>query len=117
MAHTFTKPDGWGEWHEGNAFDVRLGAVHNYDQGGYHTRVEVQIREHKTGVTHFRVGDGKQIGNFHPIWVRVRSILPGQTEPIQVETLLRVYLCPECGRKQEYPATPCGKCIERKQSA
>jgi len=59
----------WSQWHPGERYDVRLGEVLFYDEGGYHTRIEVEILDKATGKTHFRVGDGRQIGNFHPIWI------------------------------------------------
>jgi len=44
-------------------------SVQNLDQAGNHTRLEVQITDEDTGKKHKRIGDGRQIGNFHPIWV------------------------------------------------
>lgn len=70
-------------WHEGERYDICLGDALFYDQGGYHTRVPVWIRDNKTGEIVKRVGDGRQIGNFHPIWVNWHG------KQIQVEELLR----------------------------
>ena len=78
------KSSRWGQWHEGSNYDVRLGDVYYYDAGGYHTWVDVQIRDRKTGEVHSRAGDGKQIGNFHPIWVNWRG------QKITVEKLLDI---------------------------
>jgi hypothetical protein len=69
--------------HEGLTFDIELGKRYNYDQGGYHTWNEVLITERSTGKTFKRIGDGRQIGNFHPIWVNWKG------EKITLEELLR----------------------------
>ena len=44
-------------------------SVQNLDQACNHTRLEIQITDEDTGKKHIRIGDGRQIGNFHPIWV------------------------------------------------
>jgi hypothetical protein len=45
-----------------------LGKTFNLDQAGNHTRSEVFITDNQ-GKVHKRVGDGRQIGNFHPIFI------------------------------------------------
>lgn len=75
----------YGQWHDyGGRYRIRLGRSLNYDQGGYHTRVPVQIMDTRTGKVEERVGDGRQIGNFHPVWINWRG------KKIQVEKLLDV---------------------------
>ena len=73
---------------------VKLGEIQYYDQGGYHTRVEVEIKNKKTQQIYKRIGDGKQIGNFHPIWVFAARILKkaglSAENPIQLSKLLRI---------------------------
>ena len=69
---------------KGGHYEIELGRTYNYDQGGYHTRTEVKIRDKRTGKIVKRIGDGKQIGNFHPIWVNWKG------KKIQVEKLLEI---------------------------
>ncbi len=69
-------------WYEGNTYDVALGNFLNLDAGGYSTQGPVWIRDRNTGAIEERVGHGKQIGNFHPIWVSWKG------KDIQVERLL-----------------------------
>ena len=67
---------------ESDKFKFELGKIHSYDQGGYHTRVEVFITDKLTGRKYKRIGDGRQIGNFHPIWINWGG------KKIQLERLL-----------------------------
>ncbi len=60
---------------------AKIGRVYNLDQAGNHTRSEVFITDNK-GKVHKRIGDGRQIGNFHPIFIN------WQGEKITVEALL-----------------------------
>ncbi len=85
-AHRLTRSGQWGQWHEGDRYNIRLGSSLFYDEGGYHTRNEVEILDKKTSKVHFRVGDGHQIGNFHPIWVNFEG------KKITVEQLLRTLI-------------------------
>lgn len=71
-------------WYQGQRYDVALGNPRYYDQGQYHSRVPVYIRDNKTGKIIERVGDGRQIGNFHPVWVNWNG------KKVQVEKLLEV---------------------------
>jgi len=69
-------------FHTGETYDIELGQIYTIDKAGNHTRVDVKIRD-KAGKIHNRVGDGRQIGNFHPVWVNWKG------EKITVEELLR----------------------------
>jgi hypothetical protein len=60
-------------WHHGEKYDICMGDSLFYDQGGYHTRVPVWIKDNYTGKIILRIGDGKQIGNFHPVWVKING--------------------------------------------
>jgi hypothetical protein len=76
----------WGPWDEGIRYDVRVGYdVLWYDQGQYHGRVPVEIRDRETGVVRRRVGDVKVIGNFSPIWVSLHGIKFQLTELLRLE--------------------------------
>jgi hypothetical protein len=68
----------------GGRYKVALGDSRFYDQGGYHTRVPVFIMDKKTGQLIKRVGDGRQMGNFHPVWVNMGG------KQITVEKLLDI---------------------------
>jgi hypothetical protein len=48
---------------------AKLGQIFNLDRAGNHTRVEVFLTD-DTGKVHKRIGDGRQIGNFHPIFIQ-----------------------------------------------
>lgn len=62
----------WGLWDEGIRYDVRVADnMLWYDQGQYHGRVSVQVRDRKTNTIYARIGDVKVIGNFSPIWVSI----------------------------------------------
>lgn len=75
----------WGPWDEGVRYDVRVGDVLWYDQGQYHGRVPVEIRDRETGVVRERVGDVKMIGNFSPIWVSLHGLKFQLTELLRLE--------------------------------
>jgi hypothetical protein len=67
-------------WYGGVRYDVALGNALKDD--GYHTQVPVWIRDSTTNDIIYRVGEGKQIGNFHPVWVNFKG------KKITVEKLL-----------------------------
>ena len=71
-------------WHEGERYDISVGDARWYDQGQYHGRAPVWIRDRKTGIIVKRVGDVRIIGNFSPIWVNWKG------KSIQIEELLRM---------------------------
>lgn len=73
---------GW--YNNGNKYSVRIGNSQQIDAGGYRFRVDVEIKDNKTGKIEKRVGDGRQIGNFSPIWVNWKG------KSIQVEKLLDI---------------------------
>jgi hypothetical protein len=60
-------------WYQGTGsrYEVRVGEVRWLDQGQYHGRAPVEIRDLVTGEILKRMGDVKIIGNFSPIWVNV----------------------------------------------
>lgn len=60
---------------------VAIGKVSQLSEN--RTKVDVFIRS-PTGNVSYRVGDGRQMGNFHPIWVSFRG------KRITVEELLRM---------------------------
>lgn len=66
---------GFGAWHEGTGtrYEVRVGDVLWLDQGQYHGRAPVEIRDRVSGEVLKRTGDVKLIGNFSPIWVNVHG--------------------------------------------
>lgn len=61
----------YGNWHQGvgTRYEARVGEALWYDQGEYHGRVPVEIRDRTTGEVLQRVGDVRRIGNFAPITV------------------------------------------------
>ena len=61
-------PPGDVRWHEGNKYDIALGEIYTLIAMGDRTKVDVFIRDHQ-GNIQYRVGDGRQIGNFHPVWI------------------------------------------------
>lgn len=71
-------------WYEGERFDMRMGNALFYDEGGYHTRVPVEVRDRVTGKLYSRVGDWRQIGNFHPVWINWKG------KKITVEEMLQL---------------------------
>lgn len=70
-------------WHDkGGHYEVCLGETRYLDQGGHHTRTPLWIRDKRTGKTVKRIGDGHQMGNWHPVWINRKG------KKIQVEKLL-----------------------------
>lgn len=72
----------WGQWHEGNECAIRV-KVPKLDSYPNNFECEVQIWDKKTGIIHDRIGLGKFIGNFSPIWVSFMG------HKKQIEVLLR----------------------------
>ena len=65
---------GWGQWHIGDSrYDARVGNALYLDEGQYHGKVPVEIRDKETGVIYQRTGDMKVVGNFTPIWVNFKG--------------------------------------------
>lgn len=68
-----------------NGFDyryaIKLGEFYNLDQAGYRTIGKVYIHDKKTNIVYVRRGRGRQIGNFHPIWIEFFG------KEIQIESL------------------------------
>lgn len=62
-------------------YSIKLGEFYSLDQGGYSTVGDVFIKDKKTNKVYKRRGEGRQIGNFHPIWVNFFG------EKIQIEKL------------------------------
>ena len=75
-------PPGDVRWHEGNKYDIALGEIYTLNAMGDRTKVDVFIRDHQ-GNIQYRVGDGRQIGNFHPVWINWNG------EKVTVEEMLR----------------------------
>ncbi len=75
-------PPGNVSWHPGKKFDIALGEFYTLNAIGDRTKVDVFIRD-KTGNIQYRVGDGRQIGNFHPIWINWNG------EKVTIEEMLR----------------------------
>jgi len=69
-------------WHEGNKYDIALGKIYTLNAMGDRTKVDVFIRD-RQGNIQYRVGDGRQIGNFHPVWVSWNG------ERVTVEEMLK----------------------------
>ena len=77
--------------HNGERYNVRMLKAFRttYDRWGSScTRGNVLILDKKTGKMYQRVGVGKDLGNFHPVWVRTRRQPDGSCS-MQVEALLR----------------------------
>ena len=70
-------------WHQGIRYDVALGEMYTLNASGDRTKVDVYIRNRKSGKIDFRVGDGRQIGNLHPVLINWNG------EKVSVEELLR----------------------------
>jgi len=70
-------------WHKGERYDILMGNALFYDQGGYHTRIPVWIRDNVTGEIVKRVGDGRQIGNWHPVTINWKG------KKVDVEDMLK----------------------------
>lgn len=73
----------WGQWHQGEIYDVRVGEVLWYNQEESRGRAEVQIRDKVSGLIFDRVGEVKIVGNFSPTWVNFRG------NRLQLEEILR----------------------------
>lgn len=69
-------------WHIGNQYDIALGEIYTLNAMGSRTKVDVFIRD-KNGKIQHRVGNGQQIGNFHPVWVNWNG------EKVTIEEMLR----------------------------
>ena len=76
-------PSGNVNWHIGNQYDIALGEIYTLNAIGSRTKVDVFIRNRTSGEIQYRVGDGRQIGNFHPIWISWNG------EKVTVEEMLR----------------------------
>ena len=75
----------FGEWHEGyeGGYDVRV--EHSpYDSYPNNFIALVQVRDKATGEVYTRVGHGKFIGNFSPIWISWKG------ERTQITEILRI---------------------------
>lgn len=76
-------PPGNANWHHGAKFDVAFGDVYTMNAMGDRTKIDVFIRNRTSGEIQYRVGDGRQIGNFHPVWISWNG------EKVTVEEMLR----------------------------
>lgn len=76
---------GFGQWYEGTGsrYEIRIGDALWLDQGQYHGRAPVEIRDRVTGEVLKRTGDVKLIGNFSPTWVNVHG------RKLQIAVILR----------------------------
>lgn len=87
----------FGNWQDGTGkrYEVRVGDVLWYDQGQYHGRAPVEIRDRVTQEVIHRTGDVRIIGNFSPIEVNLAGMKVLLTdllkfdEPIEVELTKR----------------------------
>ena len=77
-------PPGDVRWHKGNKYDIALGEIYTLNAMGDRTKVDVFIRDHQ-GNIQYRVGDGRQIGNFHPVWISWNG------EKVTIEEMLRAH--------------------------
>lgn len=75
----------FSEWYQGSGsrYEARVGDHLWLDQGQYHARAPVEIRDRVTGEVLKRSGDVHLIGNFSPIWVSLYG------RRVQVDILLR----------------------------
>jgi hypothetical protein len=60
-------------------YSIKLGHFYQTDQAGYSTTGKVYVKDNKTNIVYVRRGEGRQIGNFHPIWIS----LNGKKEQIE----------------------------------
>lgn len=76
----------WGNWSQGVQYDVRTdhGNLLWYDQGQYHGRIPVQIKDNVTGEVWSRIGDVRVIGNWSPIWVSFNGLQLQLTEILRL---------------------------------
>jgi len=63
-------------------YAIKLDNFYHLDQAGNHTTCRVYIKDKLTNKVYKRTGDGRQIGNFHPIWINWKG------NKIQIESLL-----------------------------
>ncbi len=77
----------WGPWDEGPRYSTRMdhGNLLWYDQGQYHGRIPVQIKDNATGQVLERVGDVKLIGNYSPVFVSLHGHTFQLTELLRLE--------------------------------
>lgn len=71
-------------WHRGQQFDIALGKVYTLNATGDRTKIDVFIRDRR-GNIQYRVGDGRQFGNFHPVWISWNG------EKVAIEEMLRAH--------------------------
>jgi len=71
-------------WHPGNTFDVLLGKSRYKNNTWTRSRVKILIRSKPSGRIMERIGDGRQVGNFYPIWINWGG------QKITVEKLLAI---------------------------
>lgn len=96
----------FGPWHGGvgKRFDARVGDVLWYDQGQYHGRAPVEIRDRITGEVLSRTGDVRIIGNFSTVEVSLLGMkvlltdLLTYDDPLEVELTRRA----EAEREKKY---------------
>jgi hypothetical protein len=50
-------------------YSIKLGQFYYIDQAGYSTTGRVYIKDNITNKVYVRRGEGRQIGNFHPIFI------------------------------------------------
>lgn len=76
-------PPGNVNWHLGTKFDVALGDIYKLNAMGDRTKIDVFIRDRTNGEIQYRIGDGRQIGNFHQVWINWNG------EKVTIEEMLR----------------------------
>jgi hypothetical protein len=62
-------------------YSIKLGQFYSTDQAGYFTVGRVYIKDNKTNIVYVRRGEGRQIGNFHPIFINFEG-KKQQIEPL-----------------------------------
>jgi len=67
---------------ESDKYKVELGQVYYLDQAQNHARIVVTITDKLTGKIHNRIGDGRAIGNYFPVFINWKG------EKIQLTQLL-----------------------------
>ena len=77
-------------------YKITISDTVNLDQAGYHTRSKVTIFYFFFGQTFNRMGDGHQIGNFHPIWVNWRGSKITIEELSKTQMASKIYKIPLC---------------------
>jgi hypothetical protein len=70
-------------WQKGERYDILMGDGLYYDQTGHHSRIPVWIRDNATGVIVKRVGDGRQMGNWHPVTINWKG------KKVEVQEMLK----------------------------